>query len=345
MTTQLQPRPTVETQSTTDSQTQTMKAVVFHKFGPPEQLVLTDIAKPLVDDDGVLVRVRAASINALDWRMMEGQPYIGRLMGMGFRKPNRTVPGVDSAGYVEAVGKNVTEFKLGDEVIGHRVGACAEYVLGKERHFVKKPARLSFEQAAAIPVAGMTALEALRDGGQIKAGQKVLINGAAGGVGTFAVQLAKAFGADVTAVCSARNVDMVRAIGADRVIDYTKEDFTRGGQRYDLIVYINGKRSITDCRRALTREGTLVIVGGSGSRLLGPMALWLKALVLRRFVSQKLVPFMSTGSKDALVVVTDLIDDGKVTPVVDRTYPLSETAAAIRYLEDGHARAKVVITI
>jgi NADPH:quinone reductase-like Zn-dependent oxidoreductase len=264
---------------------------------------------------------------------------------MGFRRPNRSVPGVDSAGVVEAVGKNVTEFKAGDEVVGHRVGACAEYLLGKERHFVKKPARLSFEQAAAIPVAGMTALEALRDGGHIQAGQNVLINGAAGGVGTFAVQIAKAFGADVTAVCSSRNVDMVRAIGADHVIDYTKEDFTRSGERYDLIVYVNGKRSITDCRRALTRDGTLVIVGGSGSRLLGPMSLWLKALVLRRFVSQKLVPFMSKGTKDGLVVVTELIDAGKVTPVVDRTYPLSETAAAIRYLEDGHARAKVVITM
>jgi len=344
MITQVQPQPTLEIQPAVKSQ-KTMRAVVFHKFGPPEQLSLADVEKPVVDDDGVLVRVRAASINALDWRMIEGQPYVGRLMGMGLRKPNRSVPGVDSAGVVEAVGKNVTEFKAGDEVIGHRVGACAEYVLGKERHFVKKPARLTFEQAAAIPVAGMTALEALRDGGNIQAGQKVLINGAAGGVGTFAVQIAKAFGADVTAVCSSRNVDMVRAIGADRVIDYTKEDFTRSGERYDLIVYISGKRSITDCRRALTREGTLVIVGGSGSRLLGPMSLWLKALVLRRFVSQKLVPFMSKGTKDGLVVVTELIDAGKVTPVVDRTYPLSETAAAIRYLEEGHARAKVVVTI
>ena len=244
MTTQVPPEFTVESkpiserEPTSKSQS-TMKAVVFHKFGPPEQLVLTDVEKPVVDADGVLVRVRAASVNALDWRVMEGQPYVGRLMGMGFRKPKRSVPGVDSAGYVEAVGKGVTELKPGDEVIGHRNGSCAEYVLGKERHFVKKPARLTFEQAAAIPVAGMTALEALRDGGHIQAGQKVLINGAAGGVGTFAVQIARRSDG-LTAVCSTRKrvVTMVRAIGADRVVDYTREDFTRSAQRYDLIANI-----------------------------------------------------------------------------------------------------------
>jgi NADPH:quinone reductase-like Zn-dependent oxidoreductase len=322
-----------------------MRAVVFHRYGPPEQLEVKNVAKPVVDDDGVLVRVRAASVNALDWRLMEGRPLVGRLFGMGFRKPSRSIPGVDLAGLVDAVGKNVTEFKPGDEVIGHRINSCAEYVLGKERHFVLKPARLTFEQAAALPVAGMTALEALRDGGQVRAGQKVLINGAAGGVGTFAVQLAKAFGAHVTGVCSTRNVDMVRAIGADRVIDYTKEDFARSGERYDLIVYINGNRSISDCRRVLARDGTLVIVGGSGGPVLGPMSLWLQALVLRRFVSQKLVPFLSKGSKEGLVVLKELIEEGKIKPVIDRTYPLSETAAALRYLEGGHARAKVVITM
>jgi NADPH:quinone reductase-like Zn-dependent oxidoreductase len=332
-------------QVTVQVQAQSMKAVVFHRYGPPEQLELTDIERPVVDDDGVLVRVRAASVNALDWRVMRGRPYVGRLMGMGLRRPIRSIPGVDLAGQVESVGRNVTEFKPGDEVIGHRINACAEYVLGKERHFVPKPARLTFEQAAAVPVAGSTALEALRRGGQIRSGQKVLINGAAGGVGTFAVQLAKAFGADVTAVCSTRNVEMVRSIGADRVIDYTKEDFTRSGQRYDLILYINGDRSITDCRRALTREGTLVIVGGSGGAVLGPMSLWLRAWVIRRFVSQKLVPFMARGGKDSLVALMELIQAGTVTPVIDRTYPLSETAAAIRYLEGGHARAKVVITV
>jgi NADPH:quinone reductase-like Zn-dependent oxidoreductase len=264
---------------------------------------------------------------------------------MGLRKPVRSIPGVDSAGTVEAVGKNVTEFKPGDEVIGHRIDSCAEYLLGKERHFVKKPARLTFEQAAAIPVAGMTALEALRDAGQIKSGQKVLINGAAGGVGTFAVQIAKALGADVTAVCSTQNVELVRSIGADHVVDYTKEDFARSGQRYDLILMVNGDRSIGDCRRVLAHDGTLVVVGGSGSRLLGPISLFLQVLVLRRFVSQKLVPFMAKGSKDSLVAVTELIEAGKVTPVIDRTFPLSETAAAIRYLEGHHARAKVVITV
>lgn len=343
MATQVQARPTVESRPAMKSQ-KTMKTVVFHKYGPPEQLELIDIEKPVVDDDGVLVRVRAASINALDWRLMEGSPFVGRMMGMGFRTPKRNIPGVDLAGTVEAVGSDVTEFKPGDEVIGNRINACAEYVLGKERHFVLKPARLTFEQAAAVPVAGMTALEALQ-AANIRQGQKVLINGAAGGVGTFAVQLAKAFGADVTAVCSARNVDMVRSIGADRVIDYTKEDFARSGERYDLILYINGNRSISDCRRAMTRDGTLVIVGGSGGRVLGPLSLWLQALVLRRFVSQRLVPFMSKGSKEGLVVLKDLIEAGKVTPVVDRTYPLSETAAALRYLEGGHARAKVVITM
>jgi len=216
MATQVQARPTGESQPTTKPQRGTMKTVVFHKYGPPEQLDLIDIETPVVEDDSVLVRVRAASINALDWRLMEGTPLVGRLMGMGLRKPKRNVPGVDLAGTVEAVGKNVTEFKPGDEVIGNRINACAEYVLGLERHFVLKPARLTFEQAAAVPVAGMTALEALQ-AAKIRPGQKVLVIGAAGGVGTFAVQLAKAFGADVTAVCSTRNVDMVRSIGADRV--------------------------------------------------------------------------------------------------------------------------------
>lgn|ERR1700687_3252026 len=334
-----------QVQVQTHVQATTMKAVVFHRYGPPEQLELKDVEKPVVDDDGVLVRVRAASVNALDWRVMRGEPYVGRLMGMGLRKPNTSIPGIDSAGTVEAVGRNVTEFRPGDEVIGHRGGSCAEYVLGKERHFVKKPARLTFEQAAAIPVAGMTALEALQRGGHVTAGQKVLINGAAGGVGTFAVQIAKALGADVTAVCSTRNVELVRSIGADRVVDYTKEDFARSGQRYDLVLMINGDRSVGDCRRVLTRDGTLVIVGGSGGVLLGPLTLFVQALALRRFVRQKLVPFMATGSKDVLVALMELIDAGKLTPVIDRSFPLSQTAAAIRYLEGHHARAKVVVTI
>lgn len=344
MTAQLETRPR-STVPPTANDHPTMKAVVYRKYGPPEQLELRDVEKPVVDDDGVLVRVRAASVNALDWRLMEGRPYAGRLMGMGLRRPKTNIPGVDLAGTVEAVGTNVTEFKPGDEVIGHRSGSCAEYVVGKERQFVPKPGRLTFEQAAAIPVAGITALQALQRAGQVRPGQKVLINGAAGGVGTFAVQIAKAFGADVTGVCSTGNVEMIRAIGADRVVDYTKEDFTRGGQRYDVIIDVAGNRSISDCRRVLARDGALVIVGGPDGRWLGPITRMLQALVLRRFVSQRLVPFMSTGSQDSLVLVMGLIDAGKVTPVIDRKYPLSETAAAIRYLEGHHARAKVIITI
>jgi NADPH:quinone reductase-like Zn-dependent oxidoreductase len=323
----------------------TMKAVVFHRYGPPEQLELKEIDTPAVDDDGVLVRVRAAGLNALDWRVMRGSPYVGRLIGMGFRRPNTSIPGVDLAGDVVAVGKNVTEFKPGNEVIGHRGSSCAEYVLGKERHFVPKPARLTFEQAAAVPVACLTALQGLRDVGRLQPGQRVLINGASGGVGTFTVQVGKALGADVTAVCSTRSVDMVRSIGADHVIDRTKEDFTRSGQRYDVIFDVAGDRSLRDCRRVLGRDGTLAIAGGSYGRWFGPVTRMLQAVVLRRFVSQRLVPFMAKGGKDDLLVLKELIEAGKLTPVVDRTYPLSETAQAIRYLEERRAQGKVIITM
>jgi NADPH:quinone reductase-like Zn-dependent oxidoreductase len=263
----------------------------------------------------------------------------------GLRKPKRGVPGVDLAGHVEAVGRTVTQFKPGDEVIGNRNGAFAEYVRGRERNFVLKPASVTFEQAAAVPAAGLTALEALRDAGRIRSGHKVLINGASGGVGTFAVQVAKAFGADVTAVCSTRGVDMVRSIGADRVVDRTREDFTRGAQRYDLMIDIAGDRSISDCRRVLARNGALVFVGAPTGRWLAPLPRLLKALVLSRFVSQRLVPFLTRGGKDNLVVLKELIEAGKVTPVIDRTYPLSETAQAIRYVEERHAQGKVVITV
>ncbi len=248
------------------------------------------------------------------------------------------------AGVVEAVGQNVTEFKPGEEVFGFRRGAFAEYVLGRERNFVTKPADLTFEQAAAIPGAAQTALQGLRDAGHVRSGQKVLINGASGGVGTFAVQIAKAFGADVTAVCSTRNVEMVRSLGADHVIDYSKENFTRSAQRYDLIFDAAGHRSVFAVRRVLAPNGILVVVGAPKGRL-APVARMLEALVLSRFVSQKLVPFLATNSKDDLLVLKDLIAAGKVTPVIDRTYPLSETPAAIRYLEEGHARGKVVITV
>lgn len=349
MTTQLQDRPARKAEPTANglvvtSAKATMKAAVYHRFGPPEQIRITEVQKPIVDDDGVLVRVRAASINALDWRSIEGRPAVARVMGMGFRKPKRSIPSLDLAGRVEAVGKNVKEFRPGDEVIGNRINACAEYVLGKERHFVLKPARLSFEQAAAVPVAGMTALEALEFAG-VRPGHKVLINGAAGGVGTFAVQIAKALGADVTAVCSTANVDMVRSLGADRVIDYTKEDFARSGIKHDLMLDVAGNRSLSDCRRALAREGTLLIIGGNDGFLLGPITRMVQAFAVRRFMSQKMVPFISKGSKDGMVKLMELIEAGKLTPVVDRTYPLSETAAAIRYVRGGHARAKVVVTM
>jgi len=320
-----------------------LKAVVGTEYGSPDDLELQEIDKPVVDGDGVLVRVRATSVNPLDWHFMRGLPYFVRLTA-GLRRPKRSVPGVDVAGHVEAVGENVTQFQPGDEVFGSRGGAFAEYVCGGERNFVAKPVGLTFEQAAAVPGAGCTALQALRDRGQIQPGQRVLINGAAGGVGTFAVQIAKAFGADVTGVCSTRNVDMVRSIGADQVIDYTREDFTRVGQRYDLILDAVGNRSLSDFRRALTPKGTLVLVGGGSGRLLGPLALPLRALVVSPFVGQRLLPFLAKVSKEDLVVLKELIEAGKVTPVIDRTYPLSEAPEAIRYLEAGHAQGKVVIT-
>lgn len=331
--------------STQVSARPTMKAVVFHRYGPPEQLEVREIARPTLDDDGVLVRVRAAGLNALDWRLMRGSPYVARLMGIGLRRPTRSIPGVDLAGVVEAVGKNVTEFKLGDEVFGNRGGACAEYLLGKERHFAPKPAPLTFEQAAAVPVAGLTALQGLRDVGRLRPGQKVLINGSSGGVGTFAVQVAKALGADVTAVCSTRSVELVRSLGADRVVDRHKEDFTRSGERYDLMFDVAGDRSLSDCRRVLAHDGTLVLAGGSYGRWLGPVTRGLQAILLRRFVSQRLVPFLTPGGKDDLLVLKELIEAGKVTPVIDRTYPLSETAQAIRYLEERRAQGKVVIIV
>lgn len=324
----------------------TMKAAVFHRYGPPEQIEVKEIATPTVGDDGVLVRVRAASLNALDWRVMRGSPYVARLMpGMGLRRPTTSVPGVDLAGEVVEVGRDVREFRPGDEVVGNRGGTCAEYVLGKGRHFVPKPARLTFEQAAAIPVAGLTALQGLRDMGRLRLSQKVLINGSSGGVGTFAVQIAKALGAEVTAVCSTRSVDMVRSIGADRVIDRTREDFTRSGQRYDVLFDVAGDRSLSACRRALTRDGILVIAGGSYARWLGPITRFLQAALLDRFVSQRLAPFISKSSKDDLLALVELIEAGKLTPVIDRTYPLSETAQAIRYMEERGAQGKVIITI
>src|SRR5467141_3182765 len=322
----------------------TMKAIVRRKYGSPDLLSLEDVEIPVVEDDRVLVRVHAASVNALDWHVLRGLPYLVR-MSEGLRKPKRSTMGVDLAGSLEAIGKNVTQFQPGDEVFGARDGAFAEYVAAKENKLVQKPANVTFEQAAAVPVAGCTALQALRDKGQVQPGQRVLINGAAGGVGTFAVQLAKAFGADVTATTSPRNVDLIRSIGADRVIDYTREDFTEGGQRFDLILDIGGKRSLFACRRALTRTGTYVIVGGPSGRWIRPLDRALGAAILSRFVRQKLLFFIAKLPKEDLILLKELMETGKVTPVIDRTYPLRETPEAIRYLEEGHARGKVVITV
>ena len=322
-----------------------MRAITYTEYGPSEVLQFTEVAKPTPKDDEALIRIRAASVNPLDWHYLRGAPYVVRLM-TGWRRPKVTRLGVDVAGQVEAVGRNVTQFQPGDEVFGACRGAFAEYGCASEKALVLKPANVTFEQAAAVPVAAFTALQGLRDKGRIQRGQKVLINGAAGGVGTFAVQIARVFGAEVTGVCSTRNVDMVRTIGANHVVDYTQEDFTKSGQRYDLIFDSVGNHSLSDCRRALTTEGTLVLVGGTDKgRWLGALTGVLKAVVLSRFVSQKLLPFLAHLRKDDLIVMRELLEAGKVTPVIDRSYPLRDVPEAIRYLEAGHARGKVVITM
>ncbi len=326
-----------------------MKAVVYTDYGSPDVLEIKDIKKPVPNDDQVLIKVRAASINPLDWHFMEGTPYIMR-MGTGLRKPKVPRLGVDMSGEVEAVGKNVTQFKPGDEVFGVRTGAFAEYVCARPDRggVVLKPANVSFEQAAAIPVAAVTALQGLRDKGKLQPGQKVLINGASGGVGTFAVQIAKSFGAEVTGVCSTRNLDLVRSLGADHVIDYTKEDFTKGDRRYDLILDNVGTQPLSGFRRALKPKGICVMIGGGGPNdggLIGPMGRPIKALLMSPFISQKMDMFMADVNKADLTVLADLMQSGKVKAVIDRTYPLSQIAEAMRYLEKGHARGKVIITI
>jgi NADPH:quinone reductase-like Zn-dependent oxidoreductase len=326
-----------------------MKAVVYTNYGSPDVLEIRDIKKPVPNDDQVLIKVRTASINPLDWHFMEGTPYIMRAIGVGLRKPKDPRLGVDYAGTVEAVGKNVTQFKPGDEVLGGKSGAFAEYVCARaDRAIVLKPANITFEQAASVPIAAITALQGLRDKGKIQPGQKVLINGASGGVGTFAVQIAKSFGADVTGVCSTRNLDMVRSLGADRVIDYTKEDFTKSGQRYDLILDNVGTQPLSGFRRVLNPNGILVMIGGGGPNdggLIGPLGRPVKALLLSPFISQKMGMLMAELNKKDLTILGDLMQSGKITPVIDRTYPLSQIAEAIRYLEQGHARGKVIITV
>lgn len=337
-----------------------MKAAVCGRYGPPDVIQIMDVERPVPNDAEVLIEVRAASVNPLDVGSMKGRPYIARMM-TGLRKPKITRPGVDLAGQVEAVGRNVTEFKPGDEVFGvcindpqasavgvwvHRLGAFAEYVCAPESTLVTKPDNVTFEQAASVPLAAFTALQGLRDKGQIQSGQKVLINGAAGRVGTFAVQIAKSFGAEVTGVCSTRNVDMVRSIGADHVIDYTQEDFTNSRQRYDLIFDCVGNHSLSACTRSLNPRGICIMVGElTGRGMTGILARLVTALVLSRFVSQKLVTFLARPNKKDLTIMHDLMKAGNVKPVIDKQYRLSEVAEAMRYLEGKHARGKVVITL
>ena len=316
-----------------------MKAIVQNEYGSPDVYELKEIDKPVVKDDDVLVRVHAAGLNAGDYFAMRGEPYMIR-MSVGWPKPKNFVPGWDVAGTVEAVGHNVEQFQPGDEVFGACTGTCAEYVCAGEDRFALKPANLTFEQAAAVPTAAVTALRGLRDAGKVQPGQKVLINGASGGVGTFAVQISRALEAEVTGVCSTSKVDMVRSIGADHVIDYTQEDFTQRGRRYDLILDNVGNHSFSDCRRALTPRGTLI--PNTGHAGLGYVV---KAFVLSLFVRQQGRPFVASPNHEDLVAMKELIEAGKVTPVIDRTYPLSDTPEAFRYLEEGHARGKVVIVV
>jgi NADPH:quinone reductase-like Zn-dependent oxidoreductase len=323
-----------------------MKAIVRDAYGPPDVLELRDIDIPEIKDDEVLVRVHAAGVGRDVWHVMTGLPYPIRLAGYGFRAPKNPVIGSDMAGVVEALGRNVSRFQPGDEVFGIGKGSYAEYVCAREDKLAHKPVNLTFEQAAVVAIMGSTALQALRDHGKVRPGQEVLIIGASGGVGTYAVQIAKAFGAHVTGVCSTAKVEMVRSIGADHVIDYTREDFAEGDQRYDVILDIGGNSTLARLRRAFAPRGTLVIVGGEGGgRWLGGTDRQLRAIMLSAFVGQKLGTFVNKENHEDLLVLKELIESGKVTPVIDRTYPLIEVPEAIRYLEEGHARGKVVVTV
>jgi NADPH:quinone reductase-like Zn-dependent oxidoreductase len=324
-----------------------MQAVVQDTYGAADVLELRDIDKPVPKNNEVLVRVHAAGVDPGVWHLMTGLPYLVRVMGYGLRTPKVRVRGRDVAGRVEAVGTNVTRFHPGEEVFGTCEGSFAEYVRARADKLAPKPANLTFEQAAAVPISGLTALQGLRDTGKVQPGQQVLIIGAAGGVGSFAVQLAKAFGAEVTGVCSTTKLDLVRSIGADHVIDYTRDDFADGARHYDLILDTAGRRSLSQLRRALARRGTLVIVGGEGGgRWLGGFDRQiLRAPILSPLVSQTLRPLTSKERSEDLVVLSQLIEAGKVTPVIDRTYPLREAPEAIRHLEQGHARGKIVLRV
>jgi NADPH:quinone reductase-like Zn-dependent oxidoreductase len=342
-----------------------MKAVVYTRYGPPDAVVqITDVEEPVPNDDEVLIKVRAAGVNPLDWRLMQGGPYIVRIL-LGLGKPKIKRPGVDVAGQVEAVGRNVTQFKPDDAAFGLCKGTFAEYVCASESAFVMKPDNVTFEQAASVPVAALTALQGFRRAGltansltpgnltkdglakdaKIQPGQKVLINGAAGGVGTFAVQVAKSFGAEVTGVCSTRNVDMVRSIGADHVIDHTQEDFTKGNQHYDIILDNVGNHSLSACRRVLNPNGIDVMIGDqTGRGIISLLARLVTALVSSWFMSRKFVFIIAKANQQDLTILSDLMKAGKVTPVIDRCYKLSDAAEALRYATEQHARGKVVIT-
>ncbi|MEU9137742.1 NAD(P)-dependent alcohol dehydrogenase [Streptomyces sp. NPDC048404] len=324
-----------------------MKAIAQDRYGSPDVLELRDVDTPAVADEEVLVRVHAASVNARDWHLMRGDPYLARL-ALGVSGPKTRIRGTDFAGRVEAVGRAVTRFRPGDEVFGETESAFAEFVCASDNVVEPKPAALSFEQAAALPLAGNTALMGLRDLAQVRPGQEVLINGASGGVGTFAVQIAKAFGAEVTGVCSARNGELVRSLGADHLIDYAQEDFTREGRRYDVVFDLVGNHTLAGFRRALKPTGTIVLSGGGvfdGGSVIGPMGLLTRGQVMSRFARHRLHVLTATPSRENLAALRELADSGKLTPVIDRTYPLSEAPEAIRYLEGEHARSKVVITV
>ena len=323
-----------------------MKAMVYTEYGPPDVLQLKEVKKPIPQDNEVLVKVRAASVNYADWAFVRGEPFLVRLMGAGLLKPNKAILGADITGQIEVVGKNAKQFQPGDEVFGDisecGFGGFAEYVAVPESVLALKPTNMTFEEAAAVPQAAVVALQGLRDKGHIQPGQKVLINGASGGIGTFAVQLAKSFGAEVTGVCSARNLDMVRSIGADHVIDYTQEDFTQNGQRYDLILATAGYRSVFDYKRALKPQGIYVVTGGSMAQIFQGMLL---GSLISMTGTKKMGNLAAKPDQEDLVFIKELLESGKIKPVIDRRYPLSEVAEALRYYGTGHTRGKVVITV
>jgi NADPH:quinone reductase-like Zn-dependent oxidoreductase len=322
-----------------------VKAIRYHVYGSPDVLELQDVAMPTVNDEDVLIRVRASSVNPKDWHFMRGKPYLMRGEA-GLSRPKIPELGSDLAGHVEAVGAKVTAFQPGDEVLACHGGAFAEYVsLPQNAAVVRKPSNLTFEEAASVPVAALTALQGLRDKAGVLPGHKVLVNGAAGGVGTFAVQIAKALGAEVTGVCSTRNVEMVRKIGADRVVDYTAEDFCRTGERYDVLLDLVANRTLADCRHVLAAKGVLVMGAPRRGQWIGPVVGMAKLVLLSPLVSQRLLFFLARENKADLEVVRDLLESGKVTPVIDRTYGLAEVPEAIAYLEEGHAQGKVVISV